>query len=188
VGSPKAESARAKIGLINPDVRVVVHAGRATSENIAGMIAPYDFIIDGTDNFPAKFLINDACVLGGKPFSHCGILRFHGQAMTYVPGHACYRCMFIEPPPEGAVPSCREAGILGVVAGIMGCVQAAEALRYIIGVGELLIDTLLVADIMKMDFRKITVRKNSRCPVCGDNPTVTGLRDYALPACDLRKS
>ncbi len=184
----KVESAGQKIGALNPDVKVITYSTRVTSENIVDIIQDYDFIIDGTDNFPAKFLINDACVLAGKPFSHGGILRFNGQTMTYVPGSACYRCVFLEPPPKGAVPSCSEAGILGVVAGILGTIQAAEALRYIIGKGKLLTNRLLTFDALDMQFRDISFRKRVQCPVCGERPTITELIDYEQPACDLRRA
>jgi adenylyltransferase/sulfurtransferase len=188
VDQPKVESASQKIAALNPDVKVITYPTRVTAENILDIIKDYDFIIDGTDNFPAKFLINDACVLAGKPYSHGGILRFNGQTMTYVPGSACYRCVFSEPPPKGAVPSCSEAGILGVVAGILGTIQAAEALRYIIGKGKLLTDRLLTFDAMDMEFRDICFRKRAKCPVCGEHATITELIDYEQPACDLRRA
>lgn len=187
VDRPKVQSAREKMTAINPDVRVNTYHARVTAENIADLIRAYDFIIDGTDNFPTKFLVNDACVFGGKPFSHGGILRFNGQTMTYLPGNACYRCVFLEPPPKGAVPTCSEAGILGAVAGMLGTIQAAEALRYIIGKGRLLTNRLLTFNAFDMEFRTIDLHKNSACPVCGANPTITELIDYEPPACELRR-
>jgi molybdopterin/thiamine biosynthesis adenylyltransferase len=188
VNRPKVESARDKLEAINPDVTVKTYPMRVFADNIAELIAGYDFIIDGTDNFPAKFLINDACVLLGKPFSHGGILRFNGQTMTYLPGHTCYRCVFDAPPPKGAVPTCSEAGILGAVAGMLGTIQAAEALRYIIGKGRLLADRLLTFNALDMEFRTINLHRNPDCPICGDQPSITELVDYEQPVCDLRSN
>ncbi len=187
VGKPKVISAQEKIQAINPDVEVIVYRQRAVAANIAGMIKDYDFILDGTDNFPAKFLVNDACVLARKPFSHGGILRFDGQTLTYVPGSACYRCVFENPPPLNAVPSCSQAGILGAVAGMLGTIQAAEALKYLIGRGELLTNRLLIFNALAMSFRTVTIKKNPRCPVCGEDPSITKLVDEEQKACDLRK-
>ncbi len=186
VGRAKVLSAEEKMKAINPDVNVIIHKTRALSGNISGIIKDYDFIIDGTDNFPAKFLINDACVLGCKPFSHGGILRFEGQTMTYVPGEACYRCVFSEPPPAGAVPSCSEAGILGPVAGMLGSIQATEVLKFLIGKGELLVNRLLIFDALKMRFREVAVKKNTHCPICGEKPRIKDLKDEAQPVCDLK--
>jgi adenylyltransferase/sulfurtransferase len=183
VGRPKVISAKEKISAINPDVRVVVHEKKVFADNIAGVIKDYDFIIDGTDNFPAKFLINDACVLGKKPFSHGGILRFDGQALTYVPGEACYRCVFPKMPPKGAVPSCSQAGILGAVAGMLGTIQAAEALKFLLGAGQLLTNRLLIFNALKMDFRSVAIRKNPACPICSENPSLTKLIDEEQQAC-----
>ena len=188
VGRPKVLSARDKIAAINPDVRVVTYETRVDAANIAGIIRDYDFIVDGTDNFAAKFLINDACVLGGKPFSHGGILRFDGQTLTYVPGEACYRCMFTAPPPKGAVPTCSQAGILGAVAGMLGTIQAAEVLRFLIGKGELLVNRLLVFDALNMNFRTVKFARNPACPVCGGNPSITTLVDAEPAVCDLKSS
>ncbi len=186
VGKPKVLSAKEKIAAINPDVKVITYETRVDSGNISGIIKDYDFIVDGTDNFAAKFLINDACVLGQKPFSHGGILRFDGQAMTYVPGSACYRCVFSAPPPAGAVPTCSQAGILGAVAGMLGTIQAAEVLRYLIGKGELLINRLLIFNALDMKFRSVNFQKNPSCPVCGKNPVITVLQDEQQPVCDLK--
>ncbi len=186
VGKPKVLSAKEKISAINPDVKVATYGTRVDSGNISGIIKDYDFIVDGTDNFAAKFLINDACVLGQKPFSHGGVLRFDGQAMTYIPGQACYRCVFTAPPPAGAMPSCSQAGILGVVAGMLGTIQAAEVLRYLIGKGELLLNRLLIFNALDMKFRSVIFRKNPNCPVCGINPAITALQDEQQPACGLR--
>ncbi len=138
VGRPKVESAKETLEKINPDVTVNIYRERVTAANVTDLIEGYDFIVEGTDNFPAKFLINDACVFSDKPFSQGGILRFDGQTMTHVPGTACYRCVFESPPPLGSVPSCAEAGVFGAIAGMLGTVQAAETLRYLLGIGELL--------------------------------------------------
>jgi len=187
VGKPKVLSAKEKITAINHDVKVVTYQTRLYSGNIIDIIKGYDFIIDGTDNFAAKFLINDACVLSGKPFSHGGILRFDGQAMTYLPGEACYRCVFKAPPPKGAVPTCSQAGILGAVAGMLGTIQAAEALRFFIGKGELLVNRLLIFNALNMKFRQANFKKNPDCPVCGKNPSIKGLIDEEQASCDLKK-
>jgi len=185
VNKPKVLSAKEKIEQINPDVKVITYKTFLTAENAFDIIKDYDFIIDGTDNFPVKFLINDACVLAEKPFSHGGILRFDGQTMTYVPGHACYRCLFNSPPPPNAVPTCSQAGVLGAIAGMLGTIQAAEALKFLTGVGDLLTDQLLTFNAKTMDFRKIKVKRTSNCPVCGANPSVTTLIDYDQAVCDL---
>jgi len=187
VGKPKAVSAAEAVKALNPDVTVKTYHEYVSSKNIADMIAGYDFIIDGADNFPTKFLINDACVLGHKPFCHAGILRFEGQLMTYVPGISpCYRCVFEAPPPKGAVPSCREAGVIGAMAGIIGSMQALEAVKYITGQGDLLTGSMLVFDGLKMEWRKVKLpRVNPSCPVCGDPPAITELFDEERPSCEL---
>ena len=178
IGTPKVESAAAKLKAINPAVNVETYEALALADNILGIVSRYDFIIDGTDNFPAKFLINDACHFAGVPFSHAGILRFDGQLFTVIPGEtACYRCLFGGPPPANAVPSCSQAGVLGGVAGVIGCLQATEALKYLLGVGELLTDRMLIFDALSMRFREAKFRRNPRCPLCGENPTITELRD-----------
>ena len=184
---PKVESARDKLSQVNPDVQINLYNERVVPATVLDLIKDYDFVAEGTDNFPTKFLINDACVLGKKPFSQGGILRFDGQTMTHVPGSACYRCVFHSPPPAGVVPSCSEAGVLGAVAGMLGTIQAAETLRYILGIGELLTDRVMFFDAMNMDFRTVSVEKNPDCPVCGEKPTITELLDenYEQPACDL---
>lgn len=184
VGRSKLLSAREKIAQINPDVSVREHTGYLDASNAMDIVSQYDFIVDGSDNFAAKFLVNDVCVLAGKPFSHAGILRFEGQAMTVVPGKSrCYRCLFREPPPADAVPSCAEAGVLGVVAGTLGTIQATEALKFLLGKGELLTDRLLIYDALSMRFREIRGSRDPGCPVCGDNPTITAPIDYGRPAC-----
>jgi len=187
IGRPKVLSAKDKIAAINPDINVITYETRVDASNIANIIKDYDFVVDGTDNFSAKFLINDACVLGLKPFSHGGILRFDGQTMTYVPGQTCYRCVFSAPPPKGAVPTCSQAGVLGVVAGMLGTIQAAEVLRFLIGKGDLLVNRLLIFDALNMNFRTVKFRRNSACPVCGDKPTISTLVDGERPVWYLKR-
>ncbi|MBP5243045.1 MAG: molybdopterin-synthase adenylyltransferase MoeB [Clostridia bacterium] len=187
VGKPKVESAKETIQAMNPDVQVNTYHTFVSASNIMDLIADYDFILDGTDNFPAKFLINDACVLAKKPFSHAGIIRFKGQLMTYVPGQGpCYRCVFKNPPPPEAVPTCRQAGVIGTMGGIIGSLQALEAIKYIIGSGDLLTGYLLTFDALKMEFRKIKLPKDDDCAVCGGHPTILQPIDYAQAACDLK--
>lgn len=184
IGRKKVESARETLLAINPDIRVNSYDEFVSSGNIMDRIREYDFILDGTDNFPSKFLINDACVMAKKPFCHAGILRFQGQLMTYVPEKGpCYRCIFEAPPPKDAVPTCRQAGVIGAVAGVIGCLQAMEAIKYITGVGELLTGYLLTCDMLTMEFRKVRLHRNRHCGVCGEHPVVTELTDGELPAC-----
>jgi molybdopterin-synthase adenylyltransferase len=186
IGRDKVTSAANKLRAINPDVTVKELHMRAEASNILDLIKDYDFVIDGTDNFAAKFLINDACVLGNKAFSHAGILRFDGQLMTVRPGaSACYRCVFNAPPPPRAVPSCSQAGVLGAVAGVVGCLQATETLKFLLGLPGLLTDTLLVWNAQRMDFRKAKVKRNPRCAVCGEQPTITTLHDEEAAVCDI---
>jgi molybdopterin/thiamine biosynthesis adenylyltransferase len=182
---PKVISAKEKFERLNPDVEVITYEERVTAANAADLIESYDFVVEGTDNFPTKFLINDACVLLKKPFSQGGILRFQGQTMTHVPGMACYRCVYPAPPPKGTVPTCSEAGVLGAVAGILGTIQAAETLRYLLGIGDLLTNRVLMFDALSMEFRTVDVKKNLRCRVCGLNPTITEIREYEQAECDL---
>lgn len=190
VGKPKVLSGKETIHEMNPDVNVITYQEWVSASNIVDIIKDqdYDFIIDGTDNFPAKFLINDACVLTQKPFSHAGIIRFQGQTMTYVPGQGpCYRCVFKNPPPPDAVPTCKQAGVLGVMGGIIGTIQATEAIKYILGIGDLLTGNLLTYDSLKMEFRKVKLSENKNCQVCGTHPTITELIDYEQAVCDLKK-
>lgn len=186
LGKPKVQSAKETMNELNPDVTVNTYHTFVTSENIREIIRDYDFIIDGTDNFPAKFLINDACVMEKKPFSHAGIIRFKGQLMTYVPGQGpCYRCVFKDPPPKDAVPTCKQAGVVGAMGGVIGSLQAMEAIKYIVGKGQLLTGSLLTYDALSMDFRKIKLPHNTEnCPVCGTHPTITQLIDYEQAECD----
>ncbi|MBI5143503.1 MAG: molybdopterin-synthase adenylyltransferase MoeB [Candidatus Omnitrophica bacterium] len=186
VGRPKVESGKERIGELNPDVEVITTKVRLTSENISDIIKDYDIIVDGSDNFPTRYLVNDACVLSKKPLSHGGIFRFDGQALTIVPAKGpCYRCLFPEPPPPGLVPSCQEAGILGAVAGVIGVVQANEVLKLILGIGEPLIGRLLIFNALDSSFRIVKVPKNKDCPICGEKPTIKKLIDYE-EFCQLR--
>lgn len=189
VGKPKVQSGEETIHAMNPDVRVVTYPEWVSSQNITDIIRDqdYDFILDATDNFPVKFLINDACVMLKKPFSHGGIIRFRGQTMTYLPGQGpCYRCVFRNPPPPDAVPTCRQAGVLGVMGGVIGTIQAAEALKYLLGIGDLLNGWLLTYDALRMEFRKVRIARQSDCGVCGDHPVITKLIDYEQAVCDLK--
>lgn len=187
LGRKKTESAKEKIKAINPEVKIVLHNLELSVDNILGIIKDYDFIIDGTDNFAAKFLINDACFFAKRPFSHGGILRFEGQTLTYLPGKACYRCIFKSMPPAGMIPSCAQAGVLGAIAGILGTIQATEALKFLIKKGKLLTNRMLTFDALDMDFRTINIKKNPDCPLCGNKPSIKKLIDEKQPACDLKK-
>lgn len=187
LGKAKVKSAAETMQAINPDVTVNTYRTFVDSSNIMDLIKDYDFVIDGTDNFPAKFLINDACVMAQKPFSHAGIIRFKGQLMTYVPGEGpCYRCVFKNPPPKDAVPTCKQAGVIGAMGGVIGSLQAMEAVKYIIGQGELLTGKLLTYDALDMQFHTIKLPKNCNCAVCGEHPTITELIDYEQAECDLK--
>jgi molybdopterin/thiamine biosynthesis adenylyltransferase/rhodanese-related sulfurtransferase len=179
VGRPKVESARDKILDINPNVNVVVHEEALTSENALEIFRDYDVIVDGTDNFPTRYLVNDACVLLGKPNVYGSIFRFEGQASVFWAEEGpCYRCLYPEPPPPGLVPSCAEGGVLGILPGTIGIVQATEAVKLILGIGEPLIGRLMLYDALGMSFREMKLRKDPGCPICGENPTVTELIDY----------
>jgi len=181
VGRLKGESARDAIHDINPHVTVTLHPDRLESTNAMGVLAPYDVIIDGTDNFATRYLINDACVLLGKPYVWGSIYQFEGQASVFWAQHGpCYRCVFPEPPPPGSVPSCAEGGVLGVLCASIGSIQVTEAIKLITGIGDSLLGTLITFDALDMDYRRVTVRKNPQCAVCGDTPTVTELLDYEV--------
>jgi adenylyltransferase/sulfurtransferase len=181
LGHPKSLSAKARLEALNPDIRIEAVQENLDAANAARLLAPYDVIVDGSDNFPTRYLLNDACVLLGKPLVHGGVVRFQGQLMTILPGiSACFRCIFPEPPGADDVPSCSEAGILGAVAGVIGTLMAQEALKCILGIGELLQDRLVVFDGLASRFREVSVRRNLECAVCGDNPTIrelAGLED-----------
>ena len=186
IGIPKVQSAKNKINEINPDVKVITYHQWFDAENALELVNQYDFIIDGTDNFPAKFLINDACIMAKKPYSHGGILRFDGQTFTYVPGSACYRCIFPTPPPKDAVPTCSQAGVLGSIAGMLGTIQATEALKYLLGKGDLLTNRLLIFNALKMQFRTVPIKHSHTCPISGDVPTITELVLEEQKACELK--
>ncbi|HDZ62742.1 MAG TPA: molybdopterin-synthase adenylyltransferase MoeB [Nitrospirae bacterium] len=178
LGVNKAESAKATFEALNPDVNVIAIKERINSKNIKDLIKDYDVIVDGSDNFPTRYLINDACVMLNKPLVSGAILRFEGQVTTILPGDGpCYRCLFEEPPPPGLVPSCQEAGVLGVLAGVIGTLQATEVLKLILGKGDPLKGELLIYDALGTKFRKVRIPKNADCPVCGENPTITELTD-----------
>ena len=179
VGRSKLASARSKLNALNPEVEVVTHEMALSSQNALALFADYDFVVDGTDNFPTRYLVNDACVLSGKPNVYGSIFRFEGQASVFAAADGpCYRCMFPEPPPPGLVPSCAEGGVLGILPGVVGTLQATEAVKLVLGAGEPLVGRFLLFDALKMRFRELKVRKDPDCPVCGEQPTVTGLIDY----------
>ncbi len=179
VGRPKVQSAYDKLKNINPNVEVRVHEEALTSENALEIFEDYDVIVDGTDNFPTRYLVNDACVLLGKPNVYGSIFRFEGQASVfYAEEGPCYRCLYPEPPPPGLVPSCAEGGVLGILPGAIGTIQATETVKLILGIGEPLVGRLLLYDALSMRFREMKLRKDPDCPVCGENPTVTELIDY----------
>jgi adenylyltransferase/sulfurtransferase len=179
IGRPKAESARDSVLEINPLVTVNLHEERLDSSNVMELFADYDLIVDGTDNFATRYLVNDACVLMHKPYVWGSIYRFDGQASVFWADHGpCYRCLYPEPPPPGMVPSCAEGGVLGVLCGSVGSIQVTEAIKLLTGIGEPLLGSLMVYDALEMEYRKIKVRKDPNCAVCGQNPTVTELIDY----------
>jgi adenylyltransferase/sulfurtransferase len=182
VGRPKAQSAKETIAGINPNCDVVIHNTRISSENAFDLIRPYDIVVDGTDNFPTRYLTNDACVLLQKPNVYGSIFRFEGQASVFAPhlGGPCYRCLYPEPPPPGMVPSCAEGGVLGVLPGIIGCIQATEILKLAIGKGSSLVGRLLLFNALDMKFRELKLRRDPQCPVCGDQPTIKELIDYEM--------
>ena len=179
VGRSKLDSARDRLNAINPEVRIETHDAAISSANALDLLRDYDIIVDGTDNFPTRYLVNDACVLLGKPNVYGSIFRFEGQASVFATKDGpCYRCLYPEPPPPGLVPSCAEGGVLGILPGVVGTIQATEAVKLIIGVGEPLINRFMIYDALRMRFRELKLRKDPDCPVCGDNPTVTELIDY----------
>ena len=178
IGRSKVESARETLLAYNPDLEVVTYEEPITSENAMEMMSDFDVIVSGADNFAARYLINDAAFLSGKPLVDGSILMFEGRATTYVPGKGCYRCVFPDPPPPGEVPNCSEAGVLGMLPGMVGSIQAAETVKVILGTGEPLVGRLLLIDALDMDFREVKVRQDPNCPLCGEEPTVTELIDY----------
>src|SRR5471032_2271725 len=179
VGRSKLASAKDRLNAINPNVKIETYEEMLSSDNAMRLFAPYDIILDGTDNFPTRYLVNDACVLLGKPNTYGSIFRFEGQASVFATKDGpCYRCLYPEPPPPGLVPSCAEGGVLGVLPGIIGVIQATETIKLIIGVGEPLVGRFMIYDALKMKFRELKLRKDPDCPVCGTHPTVTTLIDY----------
>ena len=178
IGRSKVESARETLLAYNPDLNVATYEEPITSENAMEMMAGFDVVVSGADNFAARYLINDAAYLSGKPLVDGSILMFDGRATTYMPGKGCYRCVFPDPPPPGEVPNCSEAGVLGMLPGMVGSIQAAETVKLILGTGEPLVGRLLLIDALDMDFREVKVRQDPDCPLCGDEPTVTELIDY----------
>jgi len=182
VGRPKTESARDTIQALNPNVEVVIHNTRITSENAFEIIQPYDIVVDGTDNFPTRYLTNDACVLLKKPNVYGSIFRFEGQASVFAPhlGGPCYRCLYPEPPPPGMVPSCAEGGVLGVLPGIIGCIQTTEIIKLALTQGKSLVGRLLLFNALDMKFREVKLRRDPKCPLCGENPSIKELIDYEV--------
>jgi adenylyltransferase/sulfurtransferase len=180
VGRPKLESARDNIHAYNPDVNVVLHEVRLESDNAMDIISQYDLVINGADNFATRYLVNDACYLLNKPLVDGSILIFDGQSTVFMPGQGCYRCLFPSPPPPGMVPNCAEAGVLGALTGLVGSIQATEALKIFLGIGQSLTSRLLLIDALSMSFREVKLKRNPECPLCGDNPTVTELIDYEI--------
>jgi adenylyltransferase/sulfurtransferase len=179
LGQPKIKSAAERLRDLNPDIVVRTHDTRLTSANALGIISEYDVVVDGSDNFPTRYLVNDACVLAGRPLVYAAIFRFEGQATLFAePDGPCYRCLYPEPPPPGLVPTCAEAGVLGVLPGVLGSIQALEAIKRVAGIGESLKGRLLVFDALRLRFRELLVEKDPDCPVCGMNPTVRTLVDY----------
>ncbi len=178
IGRPKTQSARRTLEDVNPDIKVVPYQTTLTSENAFDIISPYDVVVNGSDNFPTRYLVNDACVMLDKPLVDASILKWEGQATVFLPGRGCYRCLFPTPPPPGSVPSCAEGGIVGAVAGYMGTLQAVETVKILLGVGETLANRLLLVDMLAGEVRTLKWNRNPACPVCGDQPTITALIDY----------
>lgn len=179
IGIPKTQSAAATITEMNPDVKVIPHNERITSENAFRILEQYELIVDGCDNLPTRYLLNDAAVMLGKPIVHGSIFQFEGQVTVFYPGKGpCYRCLYPEPPPPGMVPSCQEAGVFGVLPGIIGTIQAVEAIKVLLDIGEPLIGSLLLFNALTMDFKRLKLRHDENCPMCGANPTIDKLIDY----------
>ncbi|MCX6023112.1 MAG: ThiF family adenylyltransferase, partial [Chloroflexi bacterium] len=178
VGRLKVDSAQERIADLNPDVKVVKYPTLLTSDNALEIIKDYDIVINGCDNFPTRYLVNDACVFLKKPLVDGSILFFEGQASVFLPGKGCYRCLYPAPPPPGMVPSCAEGGVLGVLPGILGCIQAIETIKLVLNLGTSLSNRLLLFDALEMEFRAMKTRRDPSCPVCGDNPSITELIDY----------
>jgi len=178
IGRLKVSSAAETITEINPDVEVVRHDTRVTATNVVSMISDYDIIVDGSDNFPTRYVVNDACVLARKPFVYGSVWQFEGQATVFTPGNGCYRCLYPKPPSGPGAPSCQDVGVFGVLPGIIGTIEATEAIKLIIGVGQVLTGRLLLFNALDMDFRTVKWKRNPDCPICGDHPTITKVEDY----------
>jgi molybdopterin/thiamine biosynthesis adenylyltransferase/molybdopterin converting factor small subunit len=178
IGRSKVDSARDRLADVNPDARVVAHEEALTSHNAMEILGQYDIVVNGSDNFATRYLVNDAAYLLGKPLVDGSIFRFEGQATVFLPGRGCYRCLFPAPPPPGAVPSCAEAGVLGALPGMIGVIQATETIKLILGLGEPLVNRLLLYDALGMEFREVKIRRDPECPLCGDNPSIRELIDY----------
>jgi molybdopterin/thiamine biosynthesis adenylyltransferase len=179
LGWPKVDSAAEAIADINPDVQVVRHREGLSAANALEIIAGYDVVMSTCDNFPTRYLVNNACVLTGRPMVEASVFRFEGQATVFLPGRGCYRCLYPEPPPRGTLPPAAETGLLGVLPGILGTIQALETIKLLLGIGTSLVGRLLVFDALTTEFRTLRIRRNPSCPLCGDKPTITGLVDYA---------
>ena len=178
VGRPKVQSAVDTIGDLNPDVKVIPYQEALSSENVRRIFADFDVVVNGCDNFPTRYLVNDACVFLGKPMVDGSIFKFEGQATVFLPGHGCYRCLYPAPPPPGVVPGCAEAGVLGVVCGVIASIQGVETIKLLLGLGEPLVGRLVFFDALAMEFRQVKYHRDPACPVCGDHPTITDLIDY----------
>lgn len=178
IGRPKVQSAVESIADLNPDVTVVPYREALTSANARDILSEYDVIVNGSDNFPTRYLANDACVLLKKPLVDGSIFKFEGQATVFTPGQGCYRCLYPAPPPPGAVPSCAEAGVFGVICGVIASIQGVETIKLLLGLGESLVGRLVFFDALSMEFRQVKFRRNPECPVCGDRPSITDLIDY----------
>ncbi len=187
IGQLKTDSAEKRINSLNPDVKVVKHTFFLSQDNALEIISQYDFVVDGSDNFATKYLVNDACVMLNKACSIGGLSRYTGQLMTHVPGTACYRCLFPEPPAINEVQTCSRVGVLGSIAGMLGTIQATECIKYLTGIGELLTNTLLSFDARTMQFMRIDFPHNEVCPLCGNQPTITELKEYAFQPCNKKK-
>jgi adenylyltransferase/sulfurtransferase len=188
VGRKKVTSAREMLLELNPNLEIIPHDERLSSGNILKILKDYDLVAEGSDNFPTKFLVNDACVMTGTPVSMAGIFRFSGQMLTVIPRQGpCYRCLIPQPPPPGAIPSCQEAGVFGAMAGVVGVMQATEILKLILGKGEVLNGRLLLFEALQMRFEPIEVKRNPECPVCSETPTITELIDYDL-VCEMQQA
>ena len=179
IGMLKTESAKKTIQALNPDVNVTLYNEKMDSSNIMSLIKDYDYVVDGSDNFPTRYLVNDACVMRNKTLIHGSIYRFEGQVTVFKPGDGpCYRCLYPEPPPPGMVPNCQEGGVLGVLAGVIGNLQVVEVLKLILGIGKPLVGKLLIYDALNTEFRSLRLRRDANCPICGEKPTIKELVDY----------